>query len=78
MPLVKRLTQMGPSSRGVVLPKPFIDQLALDDPNAEVEISLEGDRIVIEPHRYATKDEARASARRMMTKHRKSLERLAR
>ena len=76
MPLVKKLTNVG-GSRAVVLPKPFLDQLALSDPNAEVELTLENDRIIVTPHRYATDAEFKASAKRMMAKHRKSLERLA-
>jgi antitoxin component of MazEF toxin-antitoxin module len=77
MPVVKKLTRLG-DSRAVVLPKPFLDQLALDDPNAEVEITLEQNRIVVTPHRYATDAEFRASAKRVATKHRKSLDRLGR
>ena len=76
MPLVKKLTNVG-GSRAVVLPKAFLDQLALDDPNAEVELTLEAERIIVAPHRYATDVEVRASATRIMKKHRRSLERLA-
>jgi antitoxin component of MazEF toxin-antitoxin module len=75
MAVVKRLTRIG-DSRAVILPKPFLDQLSLSDPNAEVEIALEQDRIVVTRHRYATAGEFRASADRVANKHRKALERL--
>jgi antitoxin component of MazEF toxin-antitoxin module len=76
MAVIKKLTRLG-DSRAVVLPKPFLDQLDLGE-HGEVELTLEQDRIVIAPHRYATNDEFQVSARRMLKKHRKSLERLAR
>jgi antitoxin component of MazEF toxin-antitoxin module len=75
MAVVKKLTWYG-DSRGVILPKAFLDQLGLDE-QAEVELSLEQDRIVVVPHRYATEPEFRAAAKRVLTKHRRSLERLA-
>lgn len=75
MAVIKRLVRLG-DSRAVVLPKPFLDQMDLGE-HGEVELTLEQDRIVIAPHRYATDSEALRSAKRMMQKHRKSLERLA-
>jgi antitoxin component of MazEF toxin-antitoxin module len=75
MAVVKRLTRLG-DSRAVVLPKAFLDQLGLDE-QAEVELTLEKNRIIVAPHRYATDTEAKASAKRMMAKHRTSLARLA-
>jgi antitoxin component of MazEF toxin-antitoxin module len=75
MAVIKRLTKLG-DSRAVVLPKAFLDQLDLRE-HAEVELTLEQDRIIVAPHRYATSGEAVASAKRMMTKHRRSLEKLA-
>lgn len=77
MPLIKELISLG-GSRAVVLPKPFLDQLSLDDPNAQVELSLTDGQIVIVPHRYAAADEFKASTKRMLSKHQKSLRRLAR
>jgi antitoxin component of MazEF toxin-antitoxin module len=75
MAVIKKLTRSG-DSRAVVLPKVFLDQLGIGD-DAEVELTLEQDRIIVAPHRYATDAEFKASAKRMMTKHRKSLEKLA-
>lgn len=76
MALIKRLMKVG-DSRAVVLPKPFLDQMELSE-HGEVELTLERDRIVIAPHRYATREEVRAATKRTMKKHRQSLERLAR
>jgi antitoxin component of MazEF toxin-antitoxin module len=75
MPVLKRLMNLG-GSRGIVLPKPFLDQLALDD-ESEVEVTLERDRIVLTPHRYATDAEVQASADRVGTKRRGLMARLA-
>ena len=38
---------------------------------AEVELTLDQDRIIIAPYRYATSEEAGASAKRMIAKHRR-------
>jgi antitoxin component of MazEF toxin-antitoxin module len=76
MAVVKKLTRIG-DSRAVILPKPFLEQLALHDPDAEVEVSLEKDRIIVAPHRYATEAEFQASARRVFKKRRELIKRLA-
>jgi antitoxin component of MazEF toxin-antitoxin module len=76
MAVVKKLTRIG-DSRAVILPKPFLDQLALDDPDAEVEVSLEKDRIIIAPHRYATEAEFHNSATRVFEKRRGLIKRLS-
>jgi antitoxin component of MazEF toxin-antitoxin module len=75
MPVVKKLTNLG-GSRGIVLPKPFLDQLALDE-NGELEIALEKGRIVLTPHRYATNAEFKSSADRVFEKRRGLVARLA-
>jgi antitoxin component of MazEF toxin-antitoxin module len=75
MAVIKRLTRLG-DSRAVVLPKAFLDQLDLSE-HGEVELTLEKDRIIVAPHRYATTAEVKESAKRMMGKHRKALARLA-
>lgn len=75
MALVRKLMNLG-GSRGVVLPKPFLDQLAIAE-GGEVEISIEADRIVIEPHRYATNAEFKASAHRVIGKRRGLIKRLS-
>jgi antitoxin component of MazEF toxin-antitoxin module len=61
----------------VVLPQAFLQQLAVPETD-EVELTLTDAGVLISPHRYATADEARASMKRMIAKHRRSLERLGR
>lgn len=75
MAVVKRLTRLG-DSRAVVLPKVFLDQLEIGE-QGEVELSLENDRIIVAPHRYATNAEAKAALKRVMSKHGKAFARLA-
>jgi antitoxin component of MazEF toxin-antitoxin module len=75
MAIVKKLTRYG-DSRGVILPKTFLDQLGIDE-HEEVELSLQGDHIVVAPHRHATTAEFKAALDRVVTKRRGLLKRLA-
>jgi antitoxin component of MazEF toxin-antitoxin module len=75
MPLVKRLTRIGTSS-GVILDRAVLKQVDLE-PDAEVEVAVEGKRIVISAHRYAGTSEFVAAKRKVLAVNRKSLERLA-
>jgi antitoxin component of MazEF toxin-antitoxin module len=75
MPLVKRLTRIGTSS-GVILDRAVLKQVDLE-PDAEVEVAVEGKRIVISAHRYATAAESAAAKRKVFSANRPSLERLA-
>jgi len=75
MPLVKRLTRIGTSS-GVILDRAVLKQVDLE-PDAEVEVAVEGKRIVITAHRYATGAEVAAAKRKVFAANRASLERLA-
>ena len=47
------------------------------EPDSEVEVSVEGKRIVITAHRYASEPEFAAAKRKVFSANRKSLERLA-
>lgn len=47
------------------------------EPDAEVEVSVEGKRIVITAHRYASEREFAAAKRKVFSANRKSLERLS-
>ena len=75
MPLVKRLTRIGTSS-GIILDRAVLKQVDLE-PDAEVEVAVEGNRIVITAHRYATGEEFAAAKRKVFAANRRSLERLA-
>lgn len=70
MPFVKRLTRIG-GSTGLIIDLPLLQQLELST-DSEVEVSLENHALVIRPHRDAT-----ATARRLVTKRRRLLTRLA-
>jgi len=52
--MIKKLTRTG-NSLAVVLDKPMLDELGLDE-NAEVEVSTNGQIIVITPKRSAARD----------------------
>jgi antitoxin MazE len=52
--MIKKLTRTG-NSVAVVLDKPLLDELGLDE-NAEVEVSTNGQMIVIMPKRSAVRD----------------------
>jgi antitoxin MazE len=52
--MIKKLTRTG-NSLAVVLDKPLLDDLGLDE-NAEVEVSTNGQIIVITPKRSAVRD----------------------
>ena len=47
------------------------------EPDSEVEISVEGDAIVIRAHRYASDDDARDAGRKAIRNRRRLLKRLA-
>ena len=75
MPFVKKLTKMG-NSTGVILDRPILQQVDIE-PDAEVEVSVENNAIVIRPHRYASDDDARAAGRKVVQNRRRLLERLS-
>jgi len=59
MAVVRKLQNIG-GSKGVILPRAFLDQLGLED-DSQVEVSLEGDHIVIVPHRPTKARKKRAT-----------------
>jgi len=75
MPLVKRLARIGTSS-GVILDRAVLRQVDLE-PDAEVEVTVEGKRIVISARRFAAPSEFASAKRKVFSANRKSLERLA-
>jgi antitoxin component of MazEF toxin-antitoxin module len=75
MPFVKKLTKMG-NSTGVILDRPILQQVDIE-PDAEVEVSVENNAIVIRPHRYASDDDARAAGRKIIQNRRRLLDRLS-
>ena len=76
MALTSKVRQIG-NSRGIILPQPVLDQLHWEgDP--EVEIQVQGSKLILTPVEYATDDQARASARKVFKNRRRLMERLAR
>jgi len=75
MPLVKKLVRVGDST-AVILDRTILQQVDIE-PESEVEVSVEGNAIVIRPHRYANDGEARAAGRKVIRKRRRLLERLS-
>jgi antitoxin component of MazEF toxin-antitoxin module len=75
MPFVKKLTKMG-NSTGVILDRPILQQVDIE-PDAEVEVSVENNAIVIRPHRYASDDDAHAAGRKVIQNRRRLLDRLS-
>jgi antitoxin component of MazEF toxin-antitoxin module len=74
MPFVKKLARLG-NSTAIIIDRPFLQQLDLA-PDAEVEISVENNALVIRPHRYPTDEEFAASANRIVNKRRGLMKRL--
>lgn len=75
MPLVKTLTRIGNSS-GLIFDQPILKQVGWET-GTQVEVKIEGERIVLTRHRYADDTAFKAAAKRTFARHAKSLERLA-
>jgi antitoxin component of MazEF toxin-antitoxin module len=75
MPHVKQLTRVG-NSTGLIIDKALLKQLDLE-PDDEVEIRVEGQSLVITPHRYATSQEFERAADRVFQSRKRLLKRLA-
>jgi antitoxin component of MazEF toxin-antitoxin module len=75
--LVRKLSQIG-NSKGLILPQTVLELLSWDV-EAEVEMKIEGKKLVVSPvnRRYATPAEASAVADKVFTKHRKLMEKLS-
>lgn len=76
MAFTKRLSRVG-NSAGLTFDQPILKQVGWEI-GTEVEIKVEGDQLVLKPHRFADPDEVRDSAKRMIVRHGKSLDKLGR
>jgi antitoxin component of MazEF toxin-antitoxin module len=74
--MVKKLTRLG-NSYGVVIDRAILDLLKIT-PDTPLELSTDGDGLVIRPLRTADRDEALRVGRRIMTEHARNLRKLAR
>jgi antitoxin component of MazEF toxin-antitoxin module len=75
MPYVKQLSKVG-NSTALIIDRALLQQLDLHE-GAEVELSIEDNKLVIQAHEYATDADAAKSAARVLKRHRRSLEGLA-
>lgn len=75
--LLRKLSQIG-NSKGIILPQPVLEMLRWDT-DAEVELKIEGKKLVISPvnRRYATTEEANSVADKVFSKHRRLMEKLS-
>jgi antitoxin component of MazEF toxin-antitoxin module len=73
--LVKRLTPVG-NSQAVIVDQVVLRQLGWDS-STQVEFQVNGEHLILSPHRFAKDDEARAAGERIVQKRRPMLERLA-
>ncbi len=75
--LVRKLTQIG-NSKGILLPQTVLEMLEWD-PEGELELKIEGKKLVVSPvrRRYATPDEAKSVADKVFKKHRRLMEKLS-
>jgi len=71
----KQLTKIG-SSLGIIIDKSILDllRIGIDTP---LEVTTDGDRLVLQPVRTIDERTARTSYRRVSSRHRKSLKKLA-
>ena len=69
MALVKKLTTIG-NSKGIILPQTVLDQLEWEG-DAEIELKIEGKKLILAParKRYATDEEFKAVAKKVLEKH---------
>jgi antitoxin component of MazEF toxin-antitoxin module len=76
MALIKRVSRVG-NSAGMTFDQPVLKQVGWEL-GTEVELRVEGETIILRRHRYADPKDVAASAKRMIARHGKSLDKLGR
>ena len=71
----KKLSSIG-NSLGLVIEKPILELLDIDR-ETELEMTTDGERLIIEPVRSARRSKLRAAAKRVMDAHDTTLRKLA-
>ena len=71
----KRLTKIG-SSLGIIIDKPILDLLRITA-NTPIEVTTDGDLLVLRPLRFVDDEDGAASYERVARRHRESLKKLA-
>jgi len=74
--MVKKLTAVG-NSLGLIIDKPVLELLSIDR-DTPLEITTDGEALVIRPVRPSRKERVQASGRRMAEVHRETLRKLSR
>lgn len=76
MALTKRLSRVG-NSAGLTFDQPILKQVGWEI-GTEVEIKVEGEQLILRSHNFASREDVTASSKRMIARHRKSLDKLGR
>jgi antitoxin component of MazEF toxin-antitoxin module len=76
MALTKRLNPVG-NSAGLTFDKPILKQVGWERGD-EIELRVEGETIILSRHKYTDPAVVAASAKRMIARHAKSLDKLGR
>lgn len=76
MALTKRLSPVG-NSAGLTFDKPILKQVGWERGD-EIELRVEGETIILTRHKFADPGDVAASAKRMIARHGKSLDKLGR
>lgn len=73
--MVKKLTAIG-NSLGIIIDRPILDLLRINR-DTQLEISTDGEALIIRPRVAAHRRRVQASAERLMSSHDETLRRLA-
>jgi antitoxin MazE len=73
--MVKTLSAIG-NSLGIIIEKPILDLLSIDR-STELEVTTDGEGLIIRPLRMGKKERVARSARRMTEAHKETLTKLA-
>jgi len=76
MPLVKKVTKHG-NSAGVIFDQPILKQLGWEV-GTEIEVNVRDSKLILTRRQYANDDDVRTTTQKLIAKHRKALERMAR
>lgn len=73
--MVKQLTKIG-GSLGLIIEKPILDLLKIDK-DTPIEVSTDGDKLILRPVRTITRDEVRELSAAVMDEYAETFEKLA-
>jgi antitoxin component of MazEF toxin-antitoxin module len=73
--MIKKLSAVG-NSLGIIIERPILELLGITK-DTPLEVKTDGEALIIRPTTLSGKDRVRASTKRMMTVHDKTLRKLA-